>query len=60
LRAGFVTIGPTGGGINAYGVAAFSGLAGMFSKEAVDKFHELFDTMFKTTGDAQRKDKVDG
>lgn len=59
LRAGFVSIGPNGGSINAYGVAAFSGLAGMFSKQAVDKMRELFDTMFKTAGDAQRKDKVD-
>jgi hypothetical protein len=59
LRAGFVSIGPSGGNINAYGVAAFSGLAGMFSKQAVDKMRELFDTMFKSGGDAQRKDKVD-
>jgi hypothetical protein len=33
LRAGFVSIGSSGSNINAYGVAAFSGLAGMFSKQ---------------------------
>lgn len=59
LRAGFVSVGPSGGHINAYGVAAFSGLAGMFSKQAVDKLRELYDSMFKTTGDAQRKNKLD-
>jgi hypothetical protein len=59
LRAGFVSIGPSGGSINAYGVAAFSGLAGMFSKQAVDKLRELYDSMFTTSGDAQRKNKPD-
>ena len=60
LRAGFVSVTSNGGNINPYGVAAFAGLAGMFSKQATDKLREIFDTAFKTSGDAQRADKVQG
>jgi hypothetical protein len=56
-RAGFVG----GGEVNEYGVAAISGMTGMFSKQATDKLDEVFTTMFKTntqTGDAQRSHKL--
>ena len=56
-RAGFVG----GGDVNEYGVAAISGMTGMFSKQATDKLDEVFTTMFKTgaqSGDAQRSHKL--
>jgi hypothetical protein len=44
--------------INPYGIAAVSGLVGMFSKQATDKLSELFSTLFQTGADAARKDKL--
>lgn len=40
------------------GVAAIAGLAGMFSKQAIDKLREVFDNLFKSEPDA-RGDKLD-
>jgi hypothetical protein len=34
--------------VNPYGVAALAALAGLFSKQAVDKLAEVFDTFFRT------------
>jgi hypothetical protein len=48
--------------VNPYGVAAISGLAGLFSKQATDKLKEVFDVFFKTAsteGDSARADKLD-
>jgi hypothetical protein len=58
IRGGFFTTGAGPSAVNAYGIAAVSGLVGMFSKQASDKLSELFCTLFKTTEDAQRKDKM--
>jgi hypothetical protein len=44
--------------VNVYGVAALAVLAGMFSKQASDKFCELFDTMFRTQSPDKLKDKL--
>lgn len=44
--------------INPFGVAAISGLTGMFSKQAADKLAEVFTTLFKSQGDAYRKDSL--
>jgi hypothetical protein len=46
--------------VNPYGVAAFSGLVGLFSKQAVDKLEELFDTFFhvERARRARRRDKL--
>jgi hypothetical protein len=47
--------------VNPYGVAALSGLAGLFSKQATDKLREVFETLFRVArgaGDAQRKDDL--
>jgi hypothetical protein len=44
--------------INPYGIAALAGLSGLFSKQATDKLHEVFDTLFsvgKGYGDDTRK-----
>ena len=35
--------------VNVYGVLAFSGLAGMFSRQAVEKLAEAFDVIFQKT-----------
>jgi hypothetical protein len=56
----------TGGGnaqatINPYGIAAISGLVGLFSKQATDKLREIFDTMFRVApgaGDDARDDSA--
>ena len=45
IRAG-LTAGSTD--VNPYGVVAFGGLAGWFSKQATDKLAEVFDTLFRT------------
>lgn len=58
IRGGFLSVGSSGENINLYGIAAISGLVGMFSKQATDKLSEVFNTLFKTgpqTGDATRK-----
>jgi hypothetical protein len=50
------------GVVNPYGVAAFAGLAAMFSKQAIDKLGEVFTTMFRTEdgADEERKDSLAG
>lgn len=60
VRAGMV--GGAGGvsseGVNPYGVAALGLLGGWFSKTTTDKLQEVFETLFKTDQDRQRKNKL--
>lgn len=42
-----------------YGVTAIAFLVGMFSKQATDKLDDVFDTLFKSNKDADRKDSLD-
>jgi hypothetical protein len=58
IRGGFLST--TGGAhdINPYGIAALAGMVGMFSKQATDKLSEVFSTLFRSAGDAQRKDPL--
>jgi hypothetical protein len=44
--------------MNAYGIAAISALAGMFSKQATDKLREIFDTLFRTQQPVERADPL--
>src|SRR6185295_634098 len=44
--------------LNLFGIMAFSGLAGLFSKQAADKLAEVFDTLFATKEDRKREDKL--
>jgi hypothetical protein len=44
--------------INPFGIAAIAGLTGMFSKQAADKLAEVFSTLFKSQGDANRQDAL--
>ena len=61
LRGGFLATSSSGSDINAYGVAAMAGLVGLFSKQAGDKLHQVFDALFQVDpshGDAARGDSV--
>lgn len=44
--------------LNPYGVAGFSALAGMFSKQATDKLREVFETLFTAQKPVQRDDPL--
>ena len=61
IRAGFFGTDTPTADINAYGIAAISGLVGLFSKQATDKLKEVFETLFTTSpgsGDDARKDSL--
>jgi hypothetical protein len=60
IRGGFLSVGADTAEINYFGIAAVSGLVGMFSKNASDKLREVFDNLFKVErGDKDRKDKLE-
>ena len=44
--------------MNPYGIVAIGILGGWFSKATTDKLQEVFETLFKTDADKQRKDKL--
>ena len=65
LRGGLIIPSQTGGAgqetttqLNPYGVAGFSALAGMFSKQATDKLREVFETLFTAQKPVQRDDPL--
>ncbi|MBV8067302.1 MAG: hypothetical protein JO113_04935 [Candidatus Eremiobacteraeota bacterium] len=61
LRGGLLSTGTTASDLSAFGIAAISGLVGLFSKQAADKLEETFKTLFSTapgSGDDQRGDKL--
>jgi len=61
FRAGFLTGTSATAAVDPYGIAAVSGLAGLFSKQATDKLEEIFTTVFHTggdTGDQKRADPI--
>lgn len=55
FRAGLVA---SSAGVNAFGVVAIGVLGGWFSKTTTDKLQEVFEILFKTDADRQRKDKL--
>lgn len=55
FRAGLVS---GAGDLNPYGVIALGLLGGWFSKTATDKLQEVFETLFRTNADEDRKDKL--
>lgn len=62
-RGGLLTQGGGASVLNPFGVAAVAGMTGMFSKQAVDKLQEIFDSLFKTAvggGDDERTGKLTG
>jgi hypothetical protein len=58
LAAGTATASGAANELNLFGIMSFSGLAGLFSKQAADKLSEVFDTLFATKEDGKRKDKL--
>jgi len=58
VRGGLLSGGAPASDINPFGVAAVSGLVGMFSKQATDKLREVFDTLFRTDRPVARADKL--
>jgi len=46
LRAGLLSSGTTAGNLNLFGIAAISGLAGMFTREAMAKLKDMADNLF--------------
>lgn len=61
IRGGFLSAGTEAGKINPFGIAALAALVGIFSKQAIDKLDEVFNTLFRTAsdgGDAKRKDNL--
>ena len=58
IRGGFFTLTADTTAVNQFGVTALGGLAGMFSRQAIDKLKELFESIFKTSQPEHRVDKV--
>lgn len=58
LAAGTATASGAANDLNLFGIMSFSGLAGLFSKQAADKLAEVFDTLFATKEGHQREDKL--
>ena len=61
IRGGFFSNTSDSAQVNVYGIAALSGLVGLFSKQATDKLREIFDTAFRTQdgyGDDARSDSI--
>jgi len=59
IRGGFFASGSSAAAVSPFGIAGISGLVGMFSKQATDKLNELFCSLFQTSADAARKDKME-
>jgi hypothetical protein len=45
--------------LNIFGIMTFAALAGLFSKQVVDKMAEVFTNFFQSSQDSQRKDKLE-
>lgn len=61
LRGGLFSANTPTDVINPFGIAALSGMVGLFSKQGTDKLREIFDTMFRTApgqGDDRRGDSI--
>jgi hypothetical protein len=58
VRAGFFTASTSTSQISDFGIAAVSGLVGMFSKQATAKLDELFSSLFRTAKPEDLGDKL--
>lgn len=56
IRGGLLSAGAGSEAVSVFGIAAVSGLVGLFSRQATDKLREVFDTLFKT--EDQRGDQL--
>lgn len=59
-RGGLIATSTGASALSPYGVAAVTGLAGLFSKQATDKLREVFETLFQSEHLPERKDKLSG
>jgi hypothetical protein len=59
LRGGLVGGDATSKQVNPYGVAALAALAGLFSRQAVDKLGEVFETFFRTRAEDRDADALE-
>lgn len=46
-------------GSNPFQICFLAGLAGLFSRNALDKLEDVFETLFKTERNEKRKDDMD-
>lgn len=60
IRGGLFSPGAGAGAVSPHGLAALSGLCGMFSKQAADKLSDVFSSLFENTADNARGDKMTG
>lgn len=60
MRAGLLSTGTSTGAVSPYGIGAVAILAGLFSKQTIDKLREAFESVFPTKSDSQRTDKLRG
>lgn len=60
IWGGIAVTGQGFNGSNPYQLVAVAGLAGMFSKTASDKLQEVFEHLFKTKANDDRRDSVHG
>ena len=58
LRGGLLSAGTSAGDISLFGIAAVSGLVGLFSRQAGDKLEELFNTLFRTDRPREEGDRL--
>ena len=58
IRGGLLSAGATADNISTFGIAAVSGLVGMFSRQAIDKLQDLAETLFKREKPVEREDKL--
>lgn len=58
VRGGVLVLSGGNGQVDPYGMMTVAALAGMFSKQASDKLAEVFDTLFRSRGDDERRDKL--
>lgn len=58
IRGGVLVLSGGESQVDPYAIMTVAALAGMFSKQASDKLAEVFDTMFRSAGDAERADKL--
>jgi hypothetical protein len=62
IRGGLVSFenGNSGPNINPFGIMTVACLAGLFSKQAIDKLREIFENIFQLKKEVERSDTLDG
>jgi hypothetical protein len=58
VRGGVLVLSGGNSTVDPYAMMTVAALAGMFSKQASDKLAEVFDTLFRSRADEERRDKL--